>query len=554
MKKGFTLVELLAVIVILAIILAIAIPGIGTIIEKSKVSSYNSQMDLIKRATSLYVSQYGDGSTTSVRLDQLISKGLISSNIKNPITNQPFDNITIDVSGENAYAVYEGPDLATGMIPVYYDEAARVWKKANKNNPNNSWYDYNNFKWANAVTVGTNASETNKDGIPNKSRNDYLSADVGTPISIDDINTMWVWIPRYSYLIPSGEGPREIKIKFETKYTPKSKGDAVSTYYTHPAFTFGEAEVNGLWIGKFETTGEITSPTILPDLSALRVQSVKAIYENVKAYMQGSSTFGFSNDNETHMMKNTEWGAVAYLSHSKYGKYGNPTYEGANKEIYINNSGDYNTGRSGGRPGYEPGYTTSEGCFAYDGIIKTNNGACDSTNNFVLAAGESVGSKLNNDKLSLAYGASTTGTIYGIYDMSGGVHEYVMGVLVPNPIPETGMRDCSGYSTNYAPPTACPETGPYDSQYNHLIIDTKYYDRYLKTVPQTGYIKGDGTYEVSGWYGDRTSFLNAQNPWFSRGDLYSNRAYAGIFGFNFNTGKVSNSSGFRIILLVGTEL
>ena len=36
------------------------------------------------------------------------------------------------------------------------------------------------------------------------------------------------------------------------------------------------------------------------------------------------------------MMKNIEWGAVAYLSQSIYGKYGNISYTGANKEVYKN--------------------------------------------------------------------------------------------------------------------------------------------------------------------------------------------------------------------------
>ena len=151
MKKGFTLVELLAVIVILAIILAIAVPGIGAIIKNAQTSSYNSQMEMIKKVAHLYVTQHGNGSTTSVRLDQLISEGLIASDIKNPVTKQPFDNVIIDVSGgssPSAYTVYEGPELATGMIPVYYDEGAGVWKKADKSNIDNNWYDYNNFKWA----------------------------------------------------------------------------------------------------------------------------------------------------------------------------------------------------------------------------------------------------------------------------------------------------------------------------------------------------------------------------------------------------------------------
>ncbi|MFA5407549.1 MAG: prepilin-type N-terminal cleavage/methylation domain-containing protein, partial [Bacilli bacterium] len=80
-QKGFTLVELLAVIVILAIILAVAIPGIGAIINSSKVSSYNSQMNLIKKAASLYMAKYSNGTTISVRLDDLIEAGFIKDNV-----------------------------------------------------------------------------------------------------------------------------------------------------------------------------------------------------------------------------------------------------------------------------------------------------------------------------------------------------------------------------------------------------------------------------------------------------------------------------------------
>ena len=42
------------------------------------------------------------------------------------------------------------------------------------------------------------------------------------------------------------------------------------------------------------------------------------------------------------MMKNSEWGAAAYLSHSKYG---------VNREVYTNNAESYFTGRSGGNVG-----------------------------------------------------------------------------------------------------------------------------------------------------------------------------------------------------------
>jgi type IV pilus assembly protein PilA len=46
-KKGFTLVELLAVIVILAIILAIAVPGISGIINSARRSAFESDVKMI---------------------------------------------------------------------------------------------------------------------------------------------------------------------------------------------------------------------------------------------------------------------------------------------------------------------------------------------------------------------------------------------------------------------------------------------------------------------------------------------------------------------------
>ena len=85
-----------------------------------------------------------------------------------------------DTSGANP------PSLLSNMIPVYYDEINSVWKKADSST-SSGWYNYNNKMWANAVTV----TSTNRDT--------YLNANVGTTIPMDDINTMWVWIPRYTY-------------------------------------------------------------------------------------------------------------------------------------------------------------------------------------------------------------------------------------------------------------------------------------------------------------------------------------------------------------------
>lgn len=57
-NKGFTLIELLAVIVILVLILAIAIPNIFSAVERQKCKQTNTQIDFIKSAAKLYVSEH----------------------------------------------------------------------------------------------------------------------------------------------------------------------------------------------------------------------------------------------------------------------------------------------------------------------------------------------------------------------------------------------------------------------------------------------------------------------------------------------------------------
>ncbi|MFA5407916.1 MAG: hypothetical protein WC343_03995, partial [Bacilli bacterium] len=173
---------------------------------------------------------------------------------------------------------------------------------------------------------------------------------------------------------------------------------------------------------------------------------------------------------------------------------------------------------------------TSTGYYTYDGkcaFIHTNLPApCNEG---------SVGQVLTNK--NLAYGASTTGTIYGIYGMSGGAWDYVMGVYEPNPIPSTGIADLSGYSSTTT-----------DSQYNLLTINTKYYDRYLTPSYSTGAIKGDATKETAGWYGDYVTFVYAGNPWFVRGGGCTSGAGAGAWNFHYSSGGVDSTVSFRVVL------
>ena len=166
-------------------------------------------------------------STEEVRIRLGVQGGMIDK----PLTltkGKELVKITLpiytDESGANA------PELVEGMIPVTYN--GTNWIKADTSS---EWYNYDNQEWANAVTV----SETN--------RATYMSAEAGTEIPMEDINTMWVWIPRYEYMYTNlgdqyaggtKEQPGEIKVNFlsGTSTTPSDS----TNYKVHPSFTFGE--------------------------------------------------------------------------------------------------------------------------------------------------------------------------------------------------------------------------------------------------------------------------------------------------------------------------
>ena len=63
---------------------------------------------------------------------------------------------------------------------------------------------------------------------------------------------MWVWIPRYEYKIenPHTSTAEEIKVNF----IKDTKKEAASGYIMHPGFTFGDDELTGIWVAKFEAT------------------------------------------------------------------------------------------------------------------------------------------------------------------------------------------------------------------------------------------------------------------------------------------------------------
>ena len=467
----------------------------------------------------------------------------------------------IEIQAEQSLE-YEGnaPVLLDNMIPVYYDETLEVWKKADASNDAVKWYDYNNKMWANAVTV----SEEN--------RATYLNAEAGTEISMEDINTMWVWIPRYKYTIfnanlSGDETAPEQAIKIEFEIGTETTGtvtcaDSInnedgtsevctdSTYgevtngkstYTHPAFTFGDDELTGFWFGKFENTVDTNDNiTIKPDIISIndgvynwftRARSMELennIYgfnSTATAYNSTGELTNDTNNFDTHMLKNMEWGAVAYLSQSEYGRCN----EGVCTEVYVNNSymngGSHYTGRSGGSNIH--GSVLAHGTYSYDDYLLT-----ESNEKTIKSPGSGTG-------------ASTTGNIYGIYDMNGGGWEYVMGNMA------TIDGDFNGDSAG----TWTTEVYP----------DAKYYDFYSYGTDYNGAAAykrgklGDATKEIllkttgqidNNWYQDYSAYPATRYPWFERGAAAINEE-SGTFALARDVGgdtvKVSSRSALVIL-------
>ena len=410
-------------------------------------------------------------------------------------------------------------ELYQGLIPVTYNSSGNVVVA----DTNTKWYDYSKHEWANAVLVNcadsTIKSKYFKDDMSLK------SSVVGQTISMDEILQMYVYIPRYRYKLFNAENrtsiEQAIEIEFEPKSTPKSNGSRDGEWLTHPAFTFGDTELPGIWVGKFEASGTTNNYTIKPNLKSLTNINVSIMFSTsrdvttTKTNIYGTN----SSTSDSHMIKNMEWGAVAYLTNSIYGRYNNAsTCIDSGCEVWINNINTYVQGQ------YGPSIT---GC-----------------------AGTLVNADSSNSQNSCAFGydwknkgvkASTTGNQYGIYDMSGGAWEYVMGVQKDaNGNVQVGS---SGFSTSSLP-------------------DSKYYDLYdyqsEDVIGYTRYHLGDATKEVlkdassqggNAWWSDFAYNIYGSNPWIDRGGGYTRDSAAGVFYFNRDSGGLDNAgSSFRSVL------
>ena len=458
-------------------------------------------------------------------------------------------NFRLVAEGANASLVEvdpepNSPDLIQGLIPVSYNETTKTWVKADPDN-NNSWYDYSNKKWANAVLV----TETN--------RSTYQSATAGTEINDLDILAFYVWIPRYKYKVWNKDkvagtqsyNARTIGIDIIFEDNTDSTGTISCTYsfaspsseagspnetctgssndyYTHPAFIFGDNQVNGFWIGKYELSSETPTATdgggssttltarILPNVNSWRNNSLSNFNTVIQSMQTTNNIYGLGADKsntDSHMLTNMEWGAVAYLTNSNYGRCSNGTCT----EITINNCNTYTTG------------------IGADTVSASSSSTTCTTD----------ANKYNGAKGVLA---STTGNVYGVYDMSGGSHEYVMGNMSSTADVYTFNSSKAGFASSW-----------YNDYSNQKYVNT--YANGTKYNSASAYNRGrlgDATGEVvlstvgtGGWYNDSAFFPYSSYPWFIRGGYHYNSSGAGVLVFKYSNGAANSNNSARAALV-----
>ena len=320
----------------------------------------------------------------------------------------------------------------------------------------------------------------------------YKSSPLGTTIKDSDINEFYVWIPRFKYRLWNVTGEpnissydaytKGIDISFEKNkesggsiyckdnicYSDEERTISLTQndngkYYTPSSFTNNE-ELLGFWVGKYEVSNgckdncltNSSDLTILPNQESWRNNNLSNYYEAIKG-----------KGNSYHIIKNSEWGTISYLSHSKYGICSNMKCT----EITSNNT--YISGKEG------------------------------------------------KD--------STTGNIYGVYDMAGSASEFVMANYTSN-------NSLALNNSNF--------------KYNVTIPSTDY-DLYSGT----NFILGDATKEIlltqsstGSWDNNYSIFIDKVNNWFIRGGMAGNEVGNGIFYYNATNDSPSEYITTRVVV------
>ena len=116
-KNGFTLVELLAVVILLGLIATIVTPVVRTMLKDSKQKLYEEQIVLIEEGLKSWASSNifllpEENDTIKLSLGQLKQAGFLEIKIKNPTNSKCFSNeINLKIVSYNNSYIYEVEDI-----------------------------------------------------------------------------------------------------------------------------------------------------------------------------------------------------------------------------------------------------------------------------------------------------------------------------------------------------------------------------------------------------------------------------------------------------------
>ena len=494
------------------------------------------------------------------------------------------------------------PRILSGMTKVMFKlpegkNKGKAIKLGETGFDESNWYDYTSSKWANTVT---------EDGsywvwIPRFAyKITYTDASDKSKGGTIDVKFLLGTTDEYYT-----DDTKTTKATAKRAKSATEEVDTTTDYYVHPAFTnessIGYAnggwdkELTGIWVAKFEagyasgnnsapvkassanysqsdswtaaveagtssdssqtarnwldgiygsTATSIKYPTFQPITYSMNYININDAYNVSKALTESGNIYGLSSSTtDSHLMKNSEWGAVAYLAQSKYGNN--------NNEPYINNitlnSGSAKRTETAGKTGVNSVYavtgvttgTTNAGSSTktLDNLTTTGNTANNGTYTWDQIEGQKSSSTLN---------------MYGVFDLSGGVWERTAGYVANgngnlnyygSSLTDSGKRtESTKYVTVY----------PHDTAETSTDIDTKSRANYNVNK----YIFGDAIRETStsgtgstSWKGDYSCFPALNDPFSARGGGLWDGSVARLFCFYRTDGSSYYLSGFRPVLV-----
>ena len=527
-NKGITLIALVITIIVLLILAGVSIAmltGENGVLTKATEAKEQTEIAQEKEEISMSyaaakankVAQISEDVTAdelNTELDKLNSQGDADDS----------DGLKVTYPNGHIYEIEQSTGKITGPIgeePPEENTAENpeYWEKTTKDD--NEWYSYADTSNGNQ-SVKVNAPKLKGAMTPIKYVGEDKSEQTGSKWAnaITQDGSMFVWIPRYAYKITKGYHTNQvgtIEVAFidtnnnflngetgtltsnpeQVTYKEIDGEQVQQEWLVHPAFTSnaenggGFGEISGLWVGKFETTK--TEDTLVVKPLQTGLVETSTVGEQYEIALE--ATFGETQSLNSHMAKNSEWGAIVYLAHSKYGTNGQKVEQqeewitggGYNsKEIYTNNKKQSTTHN------------------AY-GVYGMNGRSTEFTASYVNYSTISINIKLQNDG----------GSLFGKDE-----HE---------------RTTSTKYKTVY-------EASGLNQEETYMLAEEK---------------KGDAIYETSNtsmankgaWFEASTFFPNSQNPFFARSFVkdYSSSMFFYIADAGFRMGD--RTEGLRHILV-----